>query len=273
MAATHLAATAVDIETCRMHREAAMKYQSAGMAAFTTAMRTPDTTNSIALIAFARFIGIQRLVLQQIEDDHSLPPSGERHRGLTYITELAFLLRGSQEVLLGLQHLLPHGADFILTAEDLEELRPFDDVRAQESDVMRAFNVPAAYFNRVYALPNRLSEIGAISDNNELQAVTQATAALLASASRSYASESVAGKWAGLTTWLQSTEYLVRMLEAYRPSALVVFAYWTPLLLRLEDDYVILRGQSARLLKIIRENLNPELVEVTADLEVLIRPQ
>ena len=272
IAATHLAAEAADKETCLAHREAAIQYQSAGMTIFRAVMKHPDTTNSAALIAYARYIGLQRLMLQQLEKKYSFSASCLRSlNNLSYVTEMFFMLRGGAELLLGLQHLLPHGSDFILSEEDVDSLRPSDNIVVIKKDVEKSMHVPTALFNRLDTLPQRLCDLIVLQDPTESQAITEAGLALLASASRSYSPGGVGSLWNGLETFTQSVpDYYIRMLEAYRPAALVVFAHWCPLLLRLEPHYYCLRGQSTRMLKIIRASLPPELVPLVADLEHVI---
>ena len=269
IAAVHLALEAQDMETCQMHRSAAIKYQSAGMEVFRSVMKNPDTTNSVALIAYGRFIGIQRLMLQQLEDRYEISPPEASSNSLADVVEMFLMFRGSQQLLLSLQQLLPHGSDFILKQDELNGHRVFDDNMSIDNDELSCCSTSSARLTRIKALPQRLAELRALQDDNELQAVKQATTALLTSTSRSYASDKIAARWSSFSIFVRSiSDYFLRMLEAGRPAALVLFAHWCPLLFRLEEHYLVLRGQSSRLLKIIRENLSPELAVLVSDLEL-----
>jgi hypothetical protein len=269
VSAISLASQAPDLETCQMHREAATRYQSAGTAVFCEAMKQPDTTNSTALIAYARYNSAHRVMNELLEDKLSIFTGIQRTTNdLPSVVQQFFMLRGGVELLTGLQHLLPYGSDFLLREEDTHSVHPSDNIEALEQDVMKSMHVPPAFYNRLDALPRRLSELGTIRDANEFQAVTGAVTALIVGASRSFAANGVTAMWVGMETFTQSVpDQFARMIEVCQPAALVVFAHWLVLLRRLEYHYTTFRGQPARLLKIIRANLSPELVPLLADLE------
>lgn len=51
------------------------------------------------------------------------------------------------------------------------------------------------------------------------------------------------------------SEDFVTMLKAHHPAALVFLPYWYALWFELEEHYVLLRGHSARLLRMIEVSL------------------
>ena len=271
VSAISLASQAKDMETCQIHRAAAIRYQSAGTTAFCEAMKHPDTTNSTALIAYARYNSVHRVMMELLEDKLSVFGGAQRvHNDLSSVVQQFFMLRGGVELLLGLQHLLPYGSDFILGEEDTHSVHPSENIEALERDVMRSMHVPPAFYNRLDALPRRLAELNAIQDANESQAIAGAVTALIVGASRSFAADGVTALWVGMETFTKSVpDHFARMMEICRPAALVVFAHWLPLLNRLEFHYTNTRGQAARLLKIIRSNLSPDLVPLLAELELV----
>lgn len=268
VSAISLASQAPDLETCQMHREAALRYQSAGTKSFCEAMKHPDMANSTALIAYARYNSAHRVMNELLEDKLAVFGGGQpRTNDMSSIVQQFFMLRGGVELLIGLQHLLPYGSDFIL-GEDSHSVHPSDSIEALEQDVLKSMHVPPAFYNRLDSLPHRLAELGAIQDANESQAITGAVTALIVGASRSFAAEGLTAMWVGMETFTQSApDQFARMMEVCRPAALVVFAHWLVLLRRLEYHYTTFRGQPARLLKIIRANLPVELVPLLADLE------
>ena len=269
VSAMSLASQAPDLETCQSHREAALRYQSAGTTVFCEAMKAPDTTNSTALIAYARYNSVHRVMNELLEDKLAVFTGIQRSsKDMSAVVQQFFMLRGGVELLIGLQHLLPYGSDFILGEEDSHSIHPSDNIEALEQDVMKSMHVPPAFYNRLDALPGRLAELGAIRDANESQAVTGAVTALIVGTSRSFAAEGLTAMWLGMETFTQSVpDQFARMMEVSHPAALVIFAHWLVLLRRLEYHYTTFRGQPARLLKIIRANLSPELVPLLAELE------
>ncbi|KAK3714330.1 hypothetical protein LTR37_007916 [Vermiconidia calcicola] len=268
--ATHLATVASTRDDLQLHRKAAIHYQSAGMPAYHEALKQPNATNSTALIAFSRFNGIQRAMLQMLEESYGITASTDSD-SLSRVFEGFSMFRGNIDLQLNLQHLLPPGSDFLLRDMDIAGLQQSDDLETIERDMLNSTYVPPLLFNSIDALPRRLSEHTIINDSQEYHAVTQATATLLASAARSYAADSLYGLWNGLDTFTHSVpDHFVRMLEAHHPAALVMFAHWCPLLSRLETHYVCLRGQTRRLLDIVKRSLSPEIATLITDIEQMM---
>ncbi|KAK3684522.1 hypothetical protein LTR37_020197 [Vermiconidia calcicola] len=268
--ATHSATVALTRDDFQLHRKAATQYQSAGMASYLEALKQPDTTNSTALIAFSRFIGIQRAMSQMVEESYGITAITESD-SLSRVFEMFSMFRGTIDLQMNLQHLLPPGSDFMLRDMDIAGLQQSDDLETIERDMLNSTYVPPLLFNSIDALPRRLSEHSVLTDSQEYHAVTQATATLLASAARSYAADSLYGLWNGLDTFTHSVpDHFVRMLEAQHTAALVMFAHWCPLLSRLETHYVCLQDQTRRLLDIVKRNLSPEIATLITDIEQTI---
>ena len=111
------------------------------------------------------------------------------------------------------------------------------------------------------SLVGSLSEESSTSNPTELQAIDQGAAALLSAISRSLNSDSrtldpTGAVWNGMAAFaLSVSEDFVTMLKAHHPAALVLLAYWCALWDELEENYMLLRGHSAHLLRMIEVGL------------------
>lgn len=268
----------------RRHAEAAMIYQNCSLADFRDLSQRPDTSNAVALIAYARAIGIQRCC--------RIPDCGTGYDDLSQLVEFLHLIRGTTETLISLQRFLPEGSDFKLSIEELEylsrqELTPSVPMLDPPRD---ASCMPPDLRDRITNLPTRLYQAVAKSpgDPFELEspnakAAIAACMSLISSFEHVYAcpkvvnpsgnfvsasdSDEMAIVWMGVERWVRFIpDQYIRMLEERNQPALIIFAHWCVLMRKFEDRYWFCRGLPSRLMVWIVSNLDEELKGFVADL-------
>ncbi len=116
----------------RVHQQAGLLHQSAGLISFRVAMDHPSTQNCTALIAFARLLGIQSCAQALLVVDTSWIGDGSNgESNIAPVLEFLLLMRGGCELLLTMQDLLPIDSEFILSAairQGLDDLSPHQSV-------------------------------------------------------------------------------------------------------------------------------------------------
>lgn len=284
LSAFHLSRTSTEdpLEKKR-HAEASIVYQNCSLADFRNLTRRPDSSNAVALIAYARAIGVQRCC--------RIPDCEEGYNDLSQIVEFLHLIRGSTETLISLQQFLPDDSDFKIPMEEVEYLSRQDDLPVSFSDPPKSTsNVPPDLLERLTTLPFRLYQRLAASpgDASELESPTakaliSACMSLVTSFERAYAcpkvenpsgcftgssdSDEIALVWTGMEYWVRfiPDQYL-RMLEERNQSALIIFAHWCVLLRKFGDRYWFCQGVPDRFLAWILAILDDDLKEFVADL-------
>lgn len=268
----------------KRHEEASIRYQNSSLADFRDLAQRPDASNAVALIAYARAIGIQRCC--------RIPDFSAGLDDLSQLVEFLHLIRGNTETLLSLQHLLPEGSDFKLPIEEIEYLNRQDDMTISfTSPPGGAFNnVPPELMERIRTLPLRLYQAVAKcqGDSAELEtpnakAAISACVSLVSAFERVYAvpqvenpsgqfvgssdSDTIAMVWTGLEHWVRFIpDLFIRMLEEGNQTALIIFAHFCFLLKKFEDRYWFCYGLPDRLLLWIEANVDDELKGFVADL-------
>lgn len=262
-AATHMALTASDSESRHDHRENALHYQSASIVTFQRAVTCRGPTNSVALIACTRFIGLQQLVRHQLAPKVSLQDNTnvlQTHD----IVEIILLMRGGVEMNLSLQDALPEGSDLILSKQDIASLN-LDEIMSPAAIPCHTKS-GCALCDRIEALPSRLAGLEPESAD-ETSSISRAIHGLRRSYSIIHSSDTLAALWNGVDSWpLFLTENFIHMIATARPAALVIFSYWCVLLRRLERHNWCLLGGAQRLIDIAEANLGPSLTYLIADL-------
>lgn len=193
LSALHLAVQSVhDMELCRRHRERSVQYQNAALTELRSAMHIPNIHNVTALIAFGRFFSVSRCVQHQL--DWLLPLHSaidHNETGISNLLEFFYLTRGSQEMLLSLQHLLPSDSDFMLPAEAVEQFKATECRGLVDDNLL--INVPAHMVARMLALPQKMARLLHPQDRPETSAerLALATNTLLTAYAVSYKSSEV----------------------------------------------------------------------------------
>lgn len=284
LSAFHLSRTSTqDPFEAKRHAEASLVYQNCSLTDFCHMTKRPDSSNAVALIAYARAIGVQRCC--------RIPDCEEGYNDLSQIVEFLHLIRGSTETLISLQQFLPEGSDFKIPMEEVEYLSRQDDLPVSMYEPPKSTsNVPPDLLDRLTNLPLRLYQTLAKSpeDSAELdtpnaKAVLSACMSLVTSFERAYAcpsvdnpsgcfegstdSDEIALVWTGMEYWVRfiPDQYL-RMLEERSPSALIVFAHWCVLLRKFGDRYWFCQGVPDRFLAWILAILDDDLKGFVADL-------
>ncbi|RVX66295.1 hypothetical protein B0A52_09726 [Exophiala mesophila] len=127
-------------------------------------------------------------------------------------------------------------------------------------------HIPADIYSELASLPTRL--VGRISEPNEpdLRAFDHAMAALVSSFARSYATDATCARWNGVESWPRMLpDHFLGMAKANHPLALLLMVHWCALLFRQEPSYWFLQGQSRRMLDIIFNNLDGDLLSFARD--------
>ena len=266
-AAAHLARQAQSPEACDKHYVAAVQYQAAGMPLFQKTKLQPNSRNGIALLVYTRFIGLQRIVLQHLEQDRIRSSVlCQRMPALETVLETFILFRGSEMVLRDLQCWLPSECGFGPGVEMPDQL-----LLSEIEDKLRthAF-MPSSLFGctdmvaRIISLPECLSEELSKSSPDDLRAIYRATAALLSVVSRSFSPDGrtldkTGAVWNGMAVFaLSVSDDFVKMLKSFHPAAMVLLAFWCALWSELEEHYPLLHGHSARLLRMIENGLDSD---------------
>jgi hypothetical protein len=284
LAAFHLSKTSIqDPLEVKRHAEASLIYQNSSLADFRDLTQRPDPSNAVALIAYARAIGIQRCC--------RIPDCEEGYDDLSQLVEFLHLIRGNTETLISLQRFLPDGSDFKLPIEEIEYLSRQDDVPVSYTDPPNSTsNVPPELLDRLTTLPLRLYQRlsktpGEYSEleSPDAKAVLSACMSLITSFERVYAcprvenpsgcfvgssdSNAIAMVWTGMEYWVRFIpDPFIRMLEEKNQAALIIFAHWCVLLKQFGDRYWFCHGLPERLLVWILANLEDELKGFVADL-------
>ncbi|KAH8647940.1 hypothetical protein BX600DRAFT_484462 [Xylariales sp. PMI_506] len=125
------------------------------------------------------------------------------------------------------------------------------------SDVSLPDSVPSTLSERLYSLPFRLSEALGKPDNALDVIVTLSTIdALVGCYSLGYASDDSGATWLGMESWLERmSDRFHQMLLRQSPPALIVLAYWTPLVERAARHYWFLEGMAQKIIQHIAAEL------------------
>lgn len=262
-AATHMALTASDSESRHDHRENALHYQSTSIVTFQRAVTCRGRTNSVALIAYTRFIGLQQFAQHQLVPKVFLQDDMDALRTHD-IVEIILLMRGGVEMNLSLQDSLPEGSELTLSKQDIASLNPDELVSTVVNPRCATGSCPL--WDRIDALPSSLAEFMPASAD-ETSSIRRAIYGLRRSCVISHSSDNLAALWNGVDSWpLFLTEDFIHMIATACPAALVIFAYWCVLLRRLERHNWCLPGGPQRLLDIVKANLSPSSTHLLANL-------
>lgn len=266
----------------KRHAEASMVYQNCSLADFRDLSQRPDSSNAVALIAYARAIGIQRCC--------RIPDCEEGYDDLSQLVEFFHLIRGNTETLISLQQFLPEGSDFKLPIEEISYLSRQEDTCVFDPPNGSTSNMPPDLRDRITNLPVRLYQVVAKNpgDPTELespnaQAAISACMSLISSFERAYAcpkvenpsgkffgssdSDEMAMLWTGMEHWVRFIpDQFIRMLEERNQTALIIFAHWCVLLRKFGDRYWFCQGLPERLLVWILANLEGEVRGFVEDL-------
>lgn len=99
-----------------------------------------------------------------------------------------------------------------------------------------------------------------IAQPPELDACSQAVAALMASFSRSNVTPRIWAVWNGIESWPRMlSDKVLGMIEGAHPLALILVAHWCLLIRKQEVNYWFFAGQSKRLLRLIEDNMEHEM--------------
>lgn len=275
LSAFHLSKTLYDPLEARRHAEASIRYQNSSLADFRDLHRRPDSSNAVALIAYARAIGIQRCC--------RIPDCVQGSADLRQLVEFLHLIRGNTETLISLQQLLPEGSDFKLPIEEVEYLTRQDDSTSFADPTNSTSKVPPDLLQRLTSLPRRIYQTPEEYASPNAKATISATSTLISSFQRVYScpslenpsgrfvgspdSEAIAMVWTGMEYWSRFVpDQYIRMLEEGNQAALILFAHWCHLLRSFGDRYWYCHGLPERLQTWILANLDDELKEFVADL-------
>jgi hypothetical protein len=185
---------------------------------------------------------------------------------LETVLEIFILYRGTEIVLHDLQLWLPSESGFVSKVEtpDCLHLSEVEDMLRTRTYIPGSLFDSSDLVARIISLPESLSEELSSSNPIDAQAIYQGTVVLLSAVSRSFspgcrALDITGAVWNGMGAFaLSVSEDFVTLLKAHHPAALVLLAYWCALWFELEEHYVLLRGHSARLLRMIEVGLGPD---------------
>lgn len=278
LAATHMAFLATNADISKGHDEAAMRYQEASLADFQRHAKSPNESNAVALLAYARCLGTARLGRKA---EH-----GGIFTNTAQMAEIFYLIQGSIETMMSLQKFLPDGSDFRIPVEELEELGRLADEDVMVKDAQSVKNIPPAILDRLDTLPDRLNEAlpqSLARPIAEVQACLSANTALISAFARAYSvspsnpslvssdNNTVATIWAAIESWLRFVpDHYVYMLEQSDPAALIIFAHFCVLVKRFDAKYWQFQGLAERLVRLVEVNLEPGLQHFVADLYTLL---
>lgn len=261
-------------------RETGLRLVGDGLSQYRRVLRkAPTTENATAVIAFGRLLGVQRCAESQL---NPVDGSHKDESAVAPLLEAFFMLRGSIQLLVQCQHLLPEGSQLRLpsyivngmescTWQQRLELQKMSGQDSMFLPPMAWFpHLPPDIYEQILTIPLKLTLFTPDTNPGAMETIDDASLALLNAFNRSYESEELWALWNGVESWSYAlpdalADEFINMVRARNPGILFMYAHWCLLVRRVEPHFWFLEGQSHMLLKIILANLDGEPARIVRE--------